>query len=400
MYTRPSSPMVIIFLFLCTAIAIFAPISWAQVRVPDLQDQFVHESNPIRKAKLLQRLGDAQFLQAHREQARENYDGVVRIYETYRDNVRASLTGLRGARPDAERHSDGYRQLQIQLRKGLRDLEETILSTPEELRSRLQSLRTDLITCDEDLIKLLFPRRRKPEPQKPGAMTGSKEPPDAEKLPGGAQGPQSSKLQKPETRPLAQESSQIDKPVSATTESSKPGTGEATRVVEPTASSSGEAEQERRVVPRTFEKKDYLSELEADKIRDAETSNQRIKLLLTFAADRLKKFQYELAHPSASGRHNEMLVFLMNAYAGCVDDAAEYIDAGREKQENVHDGIKEMLAKGKEFLVILEELSAKGPEREIYKDTLDDAIEGTRDAVHDADKAKKEIAAPPVRRRN
>jgi hypothetical protein len=59
-----------------------------------------------------------------------------------------------------------------------------------------------------------------------------------------------------------------------------------------------------------------------------------------------------------------------------------------------------MLAKGKEFLVILEELSAKGPEREIYKDTLDDAIEGTRDAIHDAEKAKKEIAPPPVRRRN
>src|ERR1700737_4148065 len=129
MDTDHSSRMAIISLLLFAPMAIFAPVSWAQVRVPDLQAQFVRESNPIRKAKLLQRLGDAQFLVAHREQARENYDGVVGIYQTYRDNVRASLTGLKGARPDAERHSDGYRQLQIQLRKGLRDLEETILST-------------------------------------------------------------------------------------------------------------------------------------------------------------------------------------------------------------------------------------------------------------------------------
>ncbi|MDP9147476.1 MAG: hypothetical protein M3N22_07430, partial [Acidobacteriota bacterium] len=37
------------------------------------------------------------------------------------------------------------------------------------------------------------------------------------------------------------------------------------------------------------EQKDYLSSMEADKIRDAETTNERVKLFLTFADDRLKK---------------------------------------------------------------------------------------------------------------
>lgn len=390
MYVRGLLKMMNILWF--AAIAIIAPILSAQVRLPDLQAQFVRESNPIRKAKLLQRLGDAQFLEAHREQARENYDGVVRIYETYRDNVRASLTGLKGARPDAERHSDGYRQLQIQLRKGLRDLDETILSTPEELRPRLQALRSDLIACDDDLIKLLFPRRRKFDAQKSGAPTGSKEPRESERPPDETQILQTATAQNPGAQPLAQELSPNN---SSSTEAT-----ELLPAAQPIAGSTENEQERRRALPRTFEKKDYLSELEADKIRDAETSNQRIKLLLTFAADRLKKFQYELAHPSPSGRHNEMLIFLMNAYAGCVDDAAEYIDTGRERQENIHDGIKEMLAKGKEFLAVLEELSAKGAERAIYKDTLDDAIEGTRDAIHDAEKAKKDIAPPPVRRRN
>lgn len=145
--------------------------------------------------------------------------------------------------------------------------------------------------------------------------------------------------------------------------------------------------------------KDYLSSVEADKIRDAETVNDRIKLFLMFADDRLKKFQYELDHPS-SNRHGDMLNSLLNAYVGCVDDAADLIQLGLEKQDNIRLGVDLMAARTKEFLVVLEKLSNDGAEREIYKDNLDDAIEGTRDAMNDAEKAKKKVAPPPVRRKN
>jgi len=59
-----------------------------------------------------------------------------------------------------------------------------------------------------------------------------------------------------------------------------------------------------------------------------------------------------------------------------------------------------MTARTKAFLAVLEKLSTDGTERELYKDTLDDAIEGTRDAMNDAEKAKKKVAPPPVRRKN
>jgi hypothetical protein len=147
------------------------------------------------------------------------------------------------------------------------------------------------------------------------------------------------------------------------------------------------------------QQKDYLTAMEADKIRDAETVNQRIKLFLTFADDRLKKFQYELEHPSTN-RHGDMLNSLLNAYVGCVDDAADLIQLGIEKQENIRQGIDLMSSRTKEFLVVLEKLSTDGAELELYKDNLDDAIEGTRDAMNDAEKAKKKVAPPPVRRKN
>jgi hypothetical protein len=148
------------------------------------------------------------------------------------------------------------------------------------------------------------------------------------------------------------------------------------------------------------QQKDYLTALEADKIRDAEKdSNERIKLFLSFAEDRLKKFQYELEHPSTN-RHADMLNSLLNAYVGCVDDAADLVQLGIEKQENIRKGIDLMAARSKEFLATLEKLSSDGPELEIYKENLDDAIEGTRDAMNDAEKAKKKVAPPPVRRKH
>jgi len=39
------------------------------------------------------------------------------------------------------------------------------------------------------------------------------------------------------------------------------------------------------------------------------------------------------------------------------------------------------------------------PRKELYKDNLDDAIDGTRDAMNDAEKAKTKVAPPPVRRK-
>jgi len=145
--------------------------------------------------------------------------------------------------------------------------------------------------------------------------------------------------------------------------------------------------------------KDYLSSVEAEKIRDAETTNDRIKLFLTFAEDRLTKFRYELDHPS-SNKHTEMLNYLMNSYIGCVDDAADLIQLGLEKQDNIRQGIDLMASKGKDFLEILKKYSAGGPELEVYKDNLDDAVEGTEDALREAEKARKKAAPPPIRRKN
>jgi len=153
------------------------------------------------------------------------------------------------------------------------------------------------------------------------------------------------------------------------------------------------------VGPVRAQKKDYLSELEADKIREAETPSERIKLFVTFAAERIRKLHYELERPSSDRRRGELLNSLLNSYTGCLDDAVELVQLGVEKQTDIREGLKEMQKKAPEFLKYLQGLAANGPEREKYQTTLEDAIEATQDAIKDAEKAAKEYAPPPVRRK-
>ena len=148
------------------------------------------------------------------------------------------------------------------------------------------------------------------------------------------------------------------------------------------------------------QKKDYLTETESDKIREAGDTGPRIGLFATFAADRIKKIQYELAHiDPADERRADRLNDLILGYTGCVDDAADLVEIGIEKQQDIRAGVKLMAAKLKEFLPYLQGLATNGADRETYKSNLDDAIVATQDAQKDVDRATKENPAAPVRRK-
>jgi hypothetical protein len=154
-----------------------------------------------------------------------------------------------------------------------------------------------------------------------------------------------------------------------------------------------------RATSAAVQKKEYLTDSEADKIREAVEPGERIKLYISFAEDRLKKFQYELNRQTPDRRRAEMLNSLMNDYAGCVDDAADQIALAREKQADIRSSLKTFKSKGKDFLDVLQKLDQGGAELDTYKDTLEDAIEGTKDALNDVDEAQKELSPAPVRRK-
>jgi hypothetical protein len=382
----------------------------------DLQSRFEHEPNSVHKAKLFERLGDEQLDQVRRASLTSDYSAVGQLMEKYRDNARIALDALEKEHPNAEHQLNGYKQLQMHIRKALRDLKEILLLAPPEIKPPLQLVQQDLASMDDELLRSLFPAHpgtKNPVVPGPGAAVDPRSPasdkgaPDKSAPDSGYQ-PVENAEQKIETPPEA--ANQV-KP------SAPPETKADSDVQQELAESPQEkTEMNMRDCLLTAvvtcglavscaqlqaqqDQKDYLSSTESDKIRDAANSNTRINLFITFADDRLKKFQYELQHPS-SNRHGELLNALMNGYVGCLDDAADLMQLGIEKQENIRQGIDFISAKSKEFLEALNKIAADKIDIDIYKDNLDDAIEGTRDAISDSEKAKKAVAPPPVRRKS
>ncbi|HUJ39089.1 MAG TPA: hypothetical protein VLW54_00975 [Candidatus Acidoferrales bacterium] len=145
-------------------------------------------------------------------------------------------------------------------------------------------------------------------------------------------------------------------------------------------------------------KKDYLTPAEADQIRDAATVSERVKLFLKFAADRLDKIDYELQRKDHNRDWEDRMWGLINAYTGCVDDAADFLESGLEKQENLRPGTKELEKRTQEFLPRVKDLRANAALAKFQSD-LDDAIEATQDAADTARKVAKDLSAAPERRK-
>ncbi len=144
---------------------------FAADKIPELQARFDHENNPLYRAHLLEKLGDAQFDETRRAFKANDMVTVGIVLEKYRDNVRVALQGLRKRHADAERDARGYRQLEIHVRRGIREVDEILLMAPEQFQPPLHIVRNDLDAMDTELIHMLFRYRTEPEPSTGPATT-------------------------------------------------------------------------------------------------------------------------------------------------------------------------------------------------------------------------------------
>jgi hypothetical protein len=125
----------------------------------ELQRRFDNEPDGVNKAKMLQKLGNAQFQREREAEKAGDYETVGFVMEKYRDNVRAAFEAVKKAHPDAEKHPAGYKQLELHIDSGIREVTDLLTVVPEEYRPPLQIVKTDLLKLDRDLLHMLFPRR-------------------------------------------------------------------------------------------------------------------------------------------------------------------------------------------------------------------------------------------------
>src|SRR5215813_8549101 len=103
-----------------------------------LQEKFDKETDAVRKAKMMQKLGDAQFAKERAASRAGDYATAGIIMEKYRDNIRAALELLKKKRPQAEKNPNGYKQLESETTEGLREVSDVMLAMPEPLRPPMQ----------------------------------------------------------------------------------------------------------------------------------------------------------------------------------------------------------------------------------------------------------------------
>lgn len=146
---------------LLVATALWCASAVPKDRLKELQERFDRDTHAGTKVKDLQKLSPWQFDAATVAGKTGDYVTVGLIFEKYRDNVREAFELLKKQEPDADRHPNGYRQLELEVRHGIREVSDTLLVAPDEVRPPLELVRKDLIDTDDALINLLFPRRTK-----------------------------------------------------------------------------------------------------------------------------------------------------------------------------------------------------------------------------------------------
>ena len=130
-----------------------------QDRLAQFQNQFRRETDPVRRAKLLPHLADAEFEAIHTDMEAGEVEKALRILENYRDEVVSAKKALDATGVNAERKPAGFKELQISVRQSLRRLSDVLTEMTVDQQEPFEAVRKDLEVINQGLIRELFPRQ-------------------------------------------------------------------------------------------------------------------------------------------------------------------------------------------------------------------------------------------------
>ena len=145
--------------------AIVVSGAFPQDSIAQLRSRFAQESDPVRKAKQLPSLGSAEFGRIQKEAGEGHLADALAVLQSYRDEARSCVKGLDATGVDAEKHSAGFKQLQISLRESLRRLDALLPGMTSDEQGPFLVVRRDLDEMNRHVIEELFPRRAPAGPQ-------------------------------------------------------------------------------------------------------------------------------------------------------------------------------------------------------------------------------------------
>jgi hypothetical protein len=143
------------------------PTAYGQDRAADLRSRFSRESDPVRKAKLMPELGDAQFREIESDLLAERLPDALTILQQYRDEAQSCEKVLDAKSVDAEQHPAGFKQLEFSLHESLRRLDDLLVTLTHDDQVPFEAARNDIDDMNRHLIHELFPRQPAPDAPEP-----------------------------------------------------------------------------------------------------------------------------------------------------------------------------------------------------------------------------------------
>ncbi|HVB85052.1 MAG TPA: hypothetical protein VNK23_00090 [Candidatus Dormibacteraeota bacterium] len=127
-------------------------------RTPELRARFEHETNPAHKAKLMQKLGAAEFKDIEKDVANSQFASAADLLHQYRNEVELCSKELDATGVNAEKKPDGFKQLQISVRESLERVDRLISTMTADQQVPLRADRNRLEELNSHLLQELFPR--------------------------------------------------------------------------------------------------------------------------------------------------------------------------------------------------------------------------------------------------
>jgi hypothetical protein len=130
-----------------------------QDRTTQLRARFDRESDPVRKAKLMPQLGEEQFKSIREKVRVGQVPEALPTLDQYRAEAKDSENALVNSGINAEKHPNGFKELEISLRESLRRLNEMLPTMTTEEQQPFVDARKELNEMDQRLVHELFPQR-------------------------------------------------------------------------------------------------------------------------------------------------------------------------------------------------------------------------------------------------